>query len=96
MFFSSSLSWKFICDSKTNGNETTTTTEYCLEGTTSSFSAECCSNVDEGASLHRPIFDDLLPRAKQVCDSDTSQYIANQEYSSFFLNHHYFFLSDLI
>ena len=84
MSFSSSLSWKFICDSKTNGNETTTT-EYYLEGTTS-FSAECCSNVDEGASLHRPIFDDLLPRAKQVCDSDTSQYIANQEYSSSFFN----------
>ena len=93
MSFSSSLSWKFICDSKTNGNETT---EYCLEGTTSSFSAECCSNVDEGASLHRPIFDDLLPRAKQDCDSDTSQYIANQEYSSFLLFKSTLILSDLI
>jgi hypothetical protein len=52
--------------------------KYCLQGYTP-FGAACCASTDTGAPNYSPNFDDLLPAPKPGCDSDTAQYIANQE-----------------
>jgi hypothetical protein len=52
--------------------------EYCLQGTTA-FGAACCASDHLGSPNYLPDFTDLLPARTPGCDSDTAQYIANEE-----------------